>query len=795
MAESDAMTATSPRIPVVWWFLAGAALASVLFYRDFLFHSERLIFGTDMLLEGFPLRQFYVEEIRAGRGVPLWTPHTYAGIPFVAQLPGPIFYPTTLLYFVMPLYRAIGWGFVLHTFLSGAFGYFLARSFRLRPSAAVVCGASFMFTGYVMSHLYGGHDGRMFGMTLIALALAFLNRALESGEARWYGGLAVTVALQIFTPHTQVMYFSSLALSLFLVFHLIFRVRKSGEDRWKVYAVPIAGFGLAFMAAVAIGAAQLFPTLALLENATRVAAEQGYAFAASYALPPQELTALFLPDLISSLPGSYWGQNPIKLHTEYLGSVPLALALLAVAAALRPRLGREHRRVIGFLGVATCLGILFALGGATPVHRIAYAVVPMIGSLRAPAMMMGPVSVFVALLAAYGWEAVSVERESGRRDGSPVSWIALALLATPILLLGLAAVLSPRGLLNFALLSWYPAGWPRQPAPELASSLRVNGLFLLGGFSLAWGLGWAVSRRRIGEVALVAIVLFAVVDLGRIDARYLETRDAAAELEADPVLAMLQSHAGPGERVWAPALGGEYTYRPNRFMYYGVSSATGVHKFMLRPYARLVGGITPDEGLLRYPNLLALLGVQYLITPGAQAGMEALAESEGRYLYQIEAPPHAFFPAAIQVARDTIEALRLTRSNADPLALAIVEAEAGVEAPEAGRGTATIARYEPDLIELDVEAERAGLLAVSEIYHPGWRAYVDGVERHIWRTNVAFRGVEVPRGTHRLRFAYESRSYRIGVWLSLVTAVLVSVVIGLSWRRSGTRRIRAEHSV
>ena len=37
--------------PVAWLFLAGAAAVTLWFYRDFIFHPERLIFGSDMLLE------------------------------------------------------------------------------------------------------------------------------------------------------------------------------------------------------------------------------------------------------------------------------------------------------------------------------------------------------------------------------------------------------------------------------------------------------------------------------------------------------------------------------------------------------------------------------------------------------------------------------------------------------------------------------------------------------------------------------------------------------------------------
>ena len=772
---------TEPKSPAegrdrtVWWFLGAAALVSVLFYRDFVFYPDRLILGSDMLFEGVSLRRFYVDEIRAGRGVPLWVPHIYGGMPFVGLLPGPIFYPSTLLYFFMPLHRAIGWTFVLHTFLSGGFGYFLARSFRLRSSSAVVCGASFMLTGYMTSHLYGGQDGRMFAMALIPLALGLLNRGLETGGARWYCGLALTIAAQAFTPHTQVMYFSSLMLALFFVFHLVFRIpRPSGEEGWRVYIPPVAAFSLTIAASIALAGPQLFPVLALLGDVTRSAAETGYEFAASWALPPQELTALFLPDLISSLPGSYWGQNPIKLHTEYLGAVPVALAILGLGAGWGGGLPREQRRTVGFFAIASLLGILFALGSATPVHRIAYAVVPLIGSLRAPAMMLGPVAVCVALLAAYGWEAVLEAREESPR----VPWVPLAVLGGPILLLGLWAALSPRGLTNFAFLSWYPEGWLRQPSPGLAPLLRTNGLLLLAGFGLTWGVSWAVARRRVAAWVLAPVLAFGVLDLWRVDTRYLGVGAADAALAADPVIAAVQEGAGPGDRVWAPELAGPVrNYRPNELAYHGVASATGRQKFLLDSYAALVGGIIPDEGLVARDPVRRLLNVRYLILPGAQEQVESLAEASGRHLYEIPSAGYAFFPARIDVVSDASEAAARTRENADPLSISVVEGAAGVDPPGAGQGVAAITRYEPDLVELDVEAERAGLLAVSEIHDPGWRAFVDGEEVVIWRVNTAFRGVEIPEGRHRLRFEYQDPSFRLGVWANLIVLLLIVAIL------------------
>ena len=784
------------RKSTVWWFLGAAALVTMLFYRDFIFHPERLLFGSDMLFEGISLRRFYVDEILAGRGVPLWVPHVYGGMPFVAILPGPIFYPSTILYFLLPLHRAIGWTFVLHTFLNGAFGYFLGRSFRLRPASAAVCGASFLLAGYVTSHLFGGQDGRMFSMTLIPLALGLLNRGLERNEFRWFAGLAFVIAAQTFSAHVQMMYFSCLALAAFFLFHVAFRIPRpaSGEAPWRAYVRPFAWFALANVGAVLIAAPQFFPTLTVLEHVTRAAGERGYEFAASWALPPQELTAFFLPDLIGSLPGSYWGQNPIKLHTEYLGAVPVALAILGLSAGFGRVLDRDQRRVVWFLAGTGALGVLFALGAATPVHRIAYTLLPMMSSLRAPSMMLGPVTVFVALLAAYGWEAALNRRaanEAGSDGGTKGTAAArrppwpVLLIGGPILLLGAAAVLNPQGLANFARLSWYPDGWPRQASAVSIDALRLNGLFLLAGFGLAWGAAWGVARHRFATWTLVVVLAFGIMDLWRVDARYLRVQEADATLATDPVIEALYENAEPGERVWAPSLAGPTpNYRPNELAYYGVSSASGLQKFLLRPYARLMGGITPDEGLLRNPVVRQLLNVGYLITPGAQEGVESMAEAGGRHLYELSAElPYAYFPASLEMVDDTAAAIARTLEVADPARLTIVEERAGAEAPAAGQGSASLVHHEPDRVVLEVEADRAGLLAVSEIHHERWKAFLDGEEAAVWRVNTAFRGVEIPAGRHELTFEYRSPPFSISVWISLLTIVGLTVGILISWRR------------
>lgn len=794
---------TAARGPGTALFLAVAALLALGFFAEFVLQPGRMLFGTDMLEQAYQLRHFGVEEVKSGRGLPLWNPYVYGGLPYLGVLPGPVFYPTTLLYLLLPLFRAIGWTFVLHLFLAGGLGYAAARAFGLRRWSAAATGLAFMFAGYLVSTLYGGHDGRMFAMVLVPGVFACAERGWETGRWHWFVGMGLLVALQIFTPHVQVMYFSSLAVSLYVLFRLVTDWR-AGDGRAGL--VKAAGFAVGFVVAAAVGAVQLLPAVDLLQHAVRGGGQGGYEFASSWALPPQELTALFLPDLIGSLQGSYWGSNPFKLHTEYLGAGVLALAAVAV---LTPRGDRR----IWFLAGASAVGVAFSLGGATPVHRIAYEVVPLVDRFRAPAMMLGPVSFFTALLAGFGVERLLSARAAGGAtaaaddDGGPggsaaagadgevrsgaegreggggggeLPWIWIWGASAPFLLLAAWAALSPDGLLRWAETAWFPPGWPRRPPQGLGNTLRATGVVVLGVWTATLVLGRGVARGRLPEWALAGVLVLLVADLWRVNARYLETVDPEAVFEADPVVERIRAGLGPGERAWPL----EDTYSPNELMHWRIPSVTGMQNFRLEWYDRLVGGVQMEE-LLRRPALWPLFDVRYLTlrSPVETPLLREVTRAGGTALYELAVDlPHAFFPDSVVPVEDLEAALEATRSLEDPRSAALVEVRGSAarppgagrglredDVPDAGRGRARVVRWTPDEVALEVEAEEGGLLFVSEVFHPGWTAHVDGRRVPVHRVDGVFRGVVVPEGRHRVRLVFRSPAFRWGGLLSVVS--------------------------
>ncbi|MDT8435305.1 MAG: hypothetical protein RRA92_00995 [Gemmatimonadota bacterium] len=765
------------RPPAGALFAAACAVLTLGFYAEFVLRPDRMLFGTDMLDQAYHLRAFAVEELKAGRGFPLWNPFVYGGLPYLAILPGPVFYPTSLLYLVLPLHRAIGWTFVLHTFLSGVFAWFAARALGLGRSAAAVAGISFLLTGFVVSTLYGGHDGRMFVMVLTPLAFACLEKGLASGRVAWFAGFGLVVALQIFTPHVQLMYFSSLLLLFYALVRIAMLAREEGRSRAVHAGGAVAG---AFVLAALVGAAQLVPTWRILEIAVRGGTgEAGYGFAASWALPPGELTALVLPDLLGSLE-TYRGANPFKLHTEYLGAVPVALALVGLTRARRD--GR-----VAALGALAALGLLFALGAATPVHRLAFHLIPFISRFRAPSMMLGPVALFVALLAAFGWERIRAARAT--QGGLP--WVGLLVAAAPLLLLGLAAALAPAGMMRWAGTALVPAG-AGAPGEAATGALRLNGLLLLAGLGLVGAAARGVASGRWPEpAALLAVLALLVADLWRVDRRYLATLTPEEAFPAAESIDRMRAELAPGERVFP--VPGRRTFGPNELMGARVPSVTGSQNFRLEWTERLTGGLSYRN--LGDPGLWPLFDLRFVVTDGPVESplLEPVSAGPRGVLHEVAGDgPHAWFPAAVRATRDTAAALQAVLRAERPADAVVVETD---RAPPAGRGAARVVRWEPDAVDLEVEAETGGLLFVSEIWHPAWRAELEGGEElEVLRANVAFRAVVVPEGRHVVRFRYAPDEFRLGFTLTglgLAAALAVLLVPAVRrWRVLGPGRVR-----
>ena len=98
---------------------------------------------------------------------------------------------------------------------------------------------------------------------------------------------------------------------------------------------------------------------------------------------------------------------------------------------------------------------------------------------------------------------------------------------------------------------------------------------------------------------------------------------------------------------------------------------------------------------------------------------------------------------------------------------------------------------------MNAALQEPGLLVLSDLHYPGWKAEVDGRDVPIERVDYALRGVPLDAGNHLVVFRYEPLSWRLGWIVSLLGLALLAgaVVAGLlARRRETTRSARPPHT-
>jgi hypothetical protein len=104
---------------------------------------------------------------------------------------------------------------------------------------------------------------------------------------------------------------------------------------------------------------------------------------------------------------------------------------------------------------------------------------------------------------------------------------------------------------------------------------------------------------------------------------------------------------------------------------------------------------------------------------------------------------------------------RLSGPEGETLAISDLEEIGDVEC-----GTCRISEYRPEEVLLDVTAATDCFLLFQDVHYPGWKAYVDGAETEITRTDIGMRAIEVPAGSHRVEMKYVPTSIRLGLVLT-----------------------------
>src|SRR5204862_6476390 len=265
-------------------------------------------------------------------------------------------------------------------------------------------------TGRIASYPSPGHDGKLFASTMLPLILLALVLALR--DRRWHGYplLAAATGLTLL-GHFQLAYYSLIAAGLFALYLTLEQAGESGAGE----RVLRLGFALvAVLVGFGIAAIQIMPFFEYIPFSPRAQGYQGFEGSSSYAIPWDHVLEFFLKNFVGARE-TYWGSNPIKLHSEYLGLPVVALAGLGA-------LSRERRRLALWVGGIGLLFLLVSLGAGTPFFKAWWTLMPLVKKTRAPGMAFFIVAFVTAVFAAFGAERL--ERKEGGKVITP--WLIVA---------------------------------------------------------------------------------------------------------------------------------------------------------------------------------------------------------------------------------------------------------------------------------------------------------------------------------------------------------------------------------
>ena len=744
--------------------ILGLLAASLLFFGDVLFPPPgEVVSGRDAADLFAPLLSFAFAAFRDGR-LPLWNPHIFLGFPQYAEPQFSTFYPLVWLLSGLEAATAISWLYAIHFGLTAVGGYLLARQLGGRWAAGLITGFVLAFNAFMAAHVYAGHLPHVMTLAyapwlLAAAAWAAKPRpGLRAAAAAMLA--AVPLALALLAGYAPFFPFLATAVTL-LMFWLAGQAwQKSG----RAAALRIVGqwAGLGVFAGL-LAAVQLLPTVEFALRSTR-AAGADYAFASSFSLPFWGWLTLLLPDLYGSPAGpvAYWSGAPVYLYWEaafYVGILPLALFALAWP------LGRRSWRF--WIGVGAA-GLVVALGAAGGLHFLLYQIAPGFRLFRVPARITWFFVLAAALLAGLMWE-----RWLALPEETLAAW-------RPFLRRGMAAGLALLALLLGASVLWQAA------QSDGAAAARINGvtnqlarLALLGAAS--GGLLFWARGRDPRYVVWPALALL-LVDLWGYGGKLVVLRPF------EPGWAMADLALPPEREAYRVMAGGFFA---NGGLPYGFYNVDGYDDFRPEMAQTLAEAAYYDAGLAR------LLGARYLLygpdreAAPAAPGWELLTQPPGVTIFERQdVLPRAFVVHQVLPAADPAEALRLLRQpgyNWGETAVVQVmpETSCAIAPGDPAASRARITSYEPERVVLQTDTAAAGWLVLTDLYYPGWRATVDGVETAIQPTDYGLRGICLPAGQHEVVFTFRPQIFYVGRFISGVSLGLLALAglfFGFSWK-------------
>lgn len=744
-------------------------------FCDEMIFSGKIPIFRDLAAYFYPIKFSVAESFKAGE-LPLWEPHMATGFPILAEFQSAVFYPPSVLFYLLPFFAAIQFSYVFHYAVALSGTYALLRSWKQPISLSIVGSILFSFGGTMVSltNLLNHFQSAVWLPWLVYC----WERAVKNKRWSTLVVFAMVAVCQLLAGSPEVFAFSAALLVADIV-------RMYSKGKSGVVSSNVARLSAAGLIVMGIAMVQLLPTAELILQSRRdhaIPAPEAFA----WSLRPSALIGLLLPMLEADTSLSIGvrllltDRLPLLL-SNYLGNI----AIFGFCSWLFTAQVKERLLLVGLIAVS----LLCAFGSYTPVYPELYKWFPGFDSIRFPEKFY--FITFALLL--FG----TVRGTSALMDGREFRSSYIILLGVPAAWLIMYAIfrLSPNVLAHWIqpLQAAHTAATPATIAAiffsiekQIAISIVLAAIFLLHYLKLL--------RAGLLQVLLI-LVVFVDLSVANKPLHFLRDKEkiqnASRILKNPPTEHARIFYYPPGSNLHPSfvSVTGQPSYEkgtevalsnllPNAGLMYGFEYFQDIDALGRRSYTDFLNFINASPvdqrgKLLRALNVKYVVAFHSLHLKELKLGRE-FPEHYSRIYEVVDSVPRTYVASHAIYDSDPVSTLRqLSSESFDPMRQVVIDTPARLGRATKFQSTAKIESYQNHRVRITARLSDSGILVLTDAFYPGWKVYVDQQPERILRANYLFRGVELTPGNHTVEFVYDPASFKIGLFISLLALTLV----------------------
>ncbi len=798
-------------------------------------------------------RPFIAESNKQGV-FPLWMPYIFGGMPgYAALLVQGARVWDIMPQFVFGFTELIGSLFgsdlarVLTFYVILAAGIYLLMRFKQHSRfVAFFTAFATAFSTSVILWPMIGHNTKPIVYAMFPYIFLLLEKLREKFSLIYTVLLIFAVHVMNEGSHLQMIFYGICAFGLYLLFELVSRIITKREPLKVIRSaliLAVAG-GISFM----MSADRYLSTIEYTPYSTRGSQPiikskdseaiktggQDYDYATMWSFSPQEIATFFIPNYFGfgqlpykgTLTGgneikmrSYWGQKPFEDAAPYMGIIVIGLAVIGFIV---------YRRdvFVQFLFFLSLFALFLSFGKNLPIiYDLFYYYVPGFNKFRAPSMTLALLQFAVPLLSGFGLTSIIKWRQNDTQEGRKlIKFVFIASVAFFIVAIIFNLVFKDSYLSAVSesnIYKEFSSNYGTAAAVELQSFIwneMISDWYLTAVIAMiAALLIYLFSKKKIKGIVFYPFLTFLLIfDLWRVAYRPMDYSERSIEEEVfrrtdiidfikqDNSIYRVADFASPS---------------PNVDAYHFLENINGYHSAKLRVYQDLLDVANMVEprstSNLRNTLLWNIMNVKYIITDKQlsyngylmlekdSTGNNQLkkdfsiiyqSKQNGNYVIRNDkALPRAFFVDSVAVSDKMTILTHIKTADFEPSRLAYIEEKLPVGIEAAGEGSSVkILSKKEQYMKIEAIATGKNLLFIGEVYYPaGWRAYIDGKETPIYKTNFAFRSIIVPEGKHIVELKFYSEKFQTGKMFSIVANIvtILALAIGIFFERKRKKKI------